>query len=165
MRATSSAAEPRRPAGSIMQGGVLIALLLAALGPGYYYGIHLPARERQLDANRLAEVREQADAARTAALLQEKERLLTVGRYQRCLQAAGQAYEAEWARSCAWQAEQAKRTYPACVARGTPKAECAARIQISPDCALARDAAEPVTEHFERQRDRCLDELKAGIRE
>lgn len=163
MRAT--APNLRHQTALVIQGGILVALLLAALGPGYYYGFHLPARERQLDEARAAEAREQADAARVAALLQERERLLTVGRYQRCLQAAGQAYEAEWARNCAWQAEQAKRSYPACVARGTSKAECASSIQLSPDCALLRDAAGQVTEHFERQRDRCLAELKAGIRD
>lgn len=138
---------------------------MAAVGPGYYYGLHLPARERQLDATRAAEVRAQEDAARMAALLREKDRLLTLGRYQRCLQAAGQAYEAEWARNCAWQADQAKRRYPACVAKGTSKAECASSIQLAADCALVRDVGEQVTDHFERQRDRCLDELKAGIRD
>lgn len=165
MRAAGTVSEHRRLAGPILQIGVSAALLLAAAGPAYYYGFHLPARERQLDRARADEAREQENAARIDALLQEKDRLLTVGRYQRCLHAAAQAYEAEWARNCAWQAEQAKRSYPACVARGLPKAQCAAAIQMSANCALVQGAGEQVTGHYERQRDRCLDELKAGIRE
>lgn len=165
MRAADTVSEHSRWAGPILQLGVSAALLLAAAGPAYYYGFHLPARERQLDAARAVEARAQESAARMDALLREKERLLTVGRYQRCLQAAAQAYEAEWARNCAWQAEQAKRSYPACVARGVPKAQCAAAIQVSESCALLRSAGDQVTEHYERQRDRCLEELKAGIQD
>jgi hypothetical protein len=163
MRTAYSSLKQQWRSGAVLRLGVSAAMLLAASGPAYYYGWHLPEQERQLaDARAEAElVRERA--ARIDALLLERQRLLTVGRYQRCLQAAGQAYEAEWARGCAWQAEQARRSYPACVARGVPKADCAAAIQPSPNCALLTASAEQITAHFERQRDRCLEELKAGI--
>jgi hypothetical protein len=149
----------------IFRAAIVLALLTGASGPSYYYLHHLPAREARLDAERAEEAARQEAARQTEALLRERAQFQIHARYQRCLTSAATAYRVEWTANCQSQVERAKRAYPACVAAGRSKAECAGAIEFSPECALANGTAEVVTGRFERQQDRCLRELEQGLSE
>jgi hypothetical protein len=139
------------------------ALLLAAAGLTQYFFHLLPAREVREEALRIENDAGNERMRRVRELTEERRKIMIQTHYRQCLEAASSAYTREWAASCAYQSGRARLAYPACVAAGGTKAQCADAIQLSADCALPRPAAEEATGHYERQRDRCLKELELGV--
>jgi hypothetical protein len=86
---------------------VVLSVLLVSSSVGYYYLVYLPARDAQIDFERVLESA-RIDAAKRAeqerALLQQQaieqrvsaEKAATQFRYDACLSSAGRQYDASW---------------------------------------------------------------------
>jgi hypothetical protein len=111
-----------------------IGILMAGLGVGYHFGIHLPQTERMKveRADRLSRERQEFAAAKE---LERKER------YDSCLQEAEASYHASWASDCK-------------INGGNNK---------SARCSLPSDNADRWEKIHEAEQKKCLDEFRLGV--
>jgi hypothetical protein len=103
---------------TVLKLSVVVSLLLASSGVGFYYGIYLPRRDAQLENERRQE-KAQADAQKRVAqersLAERKKaeqrqaetKASAEAHYQTCLNKANVTHETLWAAECKRLAEKA----------------------------------------------------------
>lgn len=140
---------------AVLKIGTVAALLIAASGIGYYYGLYLPARDARLDAER-----------RLAASEKDLHQAEALQRYQQCQQNAAKDYSDNWAAACQANAAITRKEFSNCLALGGSKTMCSASWgagNSSPDCLLPGTRAKELNANLEQARNLCLKEYNAGI--
>jgi leucyl aminopeptidase (aminopeptidase T) len=160
------------------------SLMVASASVGYYYVVYLPARDAQLDRERLLDIArsEIARRAEQDRLLSEqkalRERLLSEqqeaqerqlseraaaqNRYNACLSSSRADYDANWTAACKRIADRATKARAECDGE---KSFCdkVYPVDTSPNCALPRVIATDYETTLEKAKDRCLQESKSGL--
>jgi hypothetical protein len=162
------------PVDAILKLSVAVSLLGAGASVGYYYSAYLPARDAKLDNERRLETahaefarkvaEEHADAERSAAEdRQARERAAVQASYDACINRVVAGYNASWASNCKRLADQARKSRAGC----TGTAESCDLIfparDAGPDCALPPNLASSLDTQVDRDKDRCLQESRAGL--
>jgi hypothetical protein len=151
-----------------------LALLIAAGSIGYYYAVYLPTRDAQLDSERRLErahaefarktAEERAQAEREAIeQRQVLEKAAAQDKYESCIDRAGTVYNANWTLNCKNLADKARKDRTSCT---LPPATCDSMYPArdpTVTCALPQNLASAINADLERSKDRCLQEIKAGL--
>ena len=157
---------------------VIVALLLAASGVGYYYGVYLPRRDAQLDQERaLEQARTEAERLATrerlaaeqkqSAQRQAEAKAGAESRYQACLDTASMTHDTSWAVECKRLAEKAQQDHDDCLAKSKLSLEyCNTAYRMrdgSPNCTLPLKVATDLDGGLTKARNRCAQERKAAL--
>ena len=157
---------------------VIVALLLAASGVGYYYGVYLPRRDAQLDQERAleqarTEVEKRATRERLAAEQKQsaqRQAELKAGaesRYQTCLSSASASHDESWAAECRRLADKAVQDHADCLSKSRLSKEyCDTAYRArdgSANCALPLKVAADLDGGLTKARNRCAQERKAAL--
>lgn len=157
---------------------VIVALLLAASGIGYYYGVYLPRRDAQLDQERtLEQARAEAEKRTTQERLAAEQKQsaqrqaeITAGaesRYQACLDVANASHDTSWAAECKRLAEKALHDHDDCLSKSKLSLEyCNTAYRMrdgSPNCTLPLKVATDLDGGLTKARNRCAQERKAAL--
>ena len=115
-----------------------LGVLLAGAGIGYHYAIYLPGVEQQkIDMERekiRKEEREKQEEQERLAREESRKKL----KYEICLDNARSNYDTNWKNDCK-------------------------RLKRGKDCALPVRLADSWNSEYDKDKKRCLDELKSGV--
>ena len=157
---------------------VIVALLLASSGVGYYYGVYLPHRDAQLANERaLAQARAEAEkVARQEQVAAEQRQLAehraeakagAESRYQTCLDTASTTHDTSWAAECKRLAEKVQQDHDDCLSKSKLSQEyCNTAYRTrdgSANCALPLKVAADLDGGLTKARNRCTQERKATL--
>ncbi len=165
--------------GTILKAFVVAALLPAAAGVGYYYGVHVPQRHAERDQVRAlaqteAYAQKRAAQLRFASERQEAEqrraaaKAAAEARYQTCLLTADSTHDASWAAECKRMADKVVADHADCLSK--PKLSpgyCDAAYRMrdgSSNCILPVAIASDLDGGRSRARNRCMREREAALR-
>lgn len=163
---------------TLLKLSVIVSLLLASSGVGFYYGVYLPRRDAQLENDRRQE-KAQADAQKHAAqersLAERKKaeqrqaeiKASAEAHYQTCLNKANATRETSWAAECKRLAEKALADRTECLTKPKlPKGYCDAAYRLrdaSPKCVLPQKVATGLDGDLSEARNRCQRERRAAL--
>jgi hypothetical protein len=169
---------------ALLKRSVVASVFLASFPAGYYYLVHLPRQDAQLESERVLErlrtaaqkraeqelflfeqqVSEQRAAEQKAA--EEQQVLEKASRYQACLSRTTDSYNASRLAACNRPRDKIIKDQDDCVKLGFSRNVCAmAHVvpEISPNCTLPRAVRLALDADVEKARDRCLEENKDGF--
>jgi hypothetical protein len=163
---------------ALLKLSVIVSLLLASSGVGYYYAFYLPARdalrdtERQMEKFRAygqmrAEQERMALQQRLWRQQQTAAKAVADDRYRTCLSNASADHDASWAAQCKSIADKAVTDHANCL--GMPKlskAYCDAAYRArdgSANCTLPLQIASDLDGDLNSARNRCLRERNAAL--
>jgi hypothetical protein len=150
----------------------LAASLLAAGGSvGYYYAAYLPARDAQLDSERVhaesarkaAEDRVQAEREAAAEQRQAHDKAAAQVRYESCIARAASVRDGSWTSNCKNLADRAQKDRANCTFLPATCDRMFPARDPTVACPLPKDLASSISADLERSKDRCFAELKAGL--
>jgi hypothetical protein len=157
---------------------IVAAVLLASSSVAYYYAIYLPDRDARIDAANAAAEQRRADEKATAEQRRIDEKASAEDRrsedqqnaqwrYDRCLGAALNGYNSDWAGNCGSRHQEAAQQRAHCIADPrNDKERCAEHYPVpdgSADCALPRTLATDLETRLNKARELCLQQSKAGL--
>jgi hypothetical protein len=163
---------------ALLKLGLIASLLAASTGVGYYYAVHLPRQDAELDNARVLEATlsyAQKRAAQERALAQQREwqqrqaakKAVAETRYQSCLDGANAAREASWTAACKRLAEKAVEDHAGCLTKSKlSQGYCDAAYRMrdaSPNCVLPVAVATDLDGGLTMARRRCLQEREAAL--
>jgi hypothetical protein len=160
----------------VLKLSVIVSLLIASCGVGYYYAVYLPHRDAQLDSERAqekarAEV-EKKHAEHLAAEQRKSEQRQADAkaaetRYQSCLNSANATHDTSWAAECKHLAEKAASDHAECLSKPRlSKGYCDTAYRMrdgSRNCTLPVKVAADLDGDLNSARNRCLRERKAAL--
>jgi hypothetical protein len=163
---------------TLLKLSVIVSLLLASSGVGFYYAVYLPRRDAQLENERRQE-KAQADAQKRVAqersLAERKKaeqrqaetKASAEAHYQTCLNKANMTHESSWAAECKRLAEKALADHSECLTKPKlPKGYCDAAYGLrdaSPGCVLPQKVATGLDGDLSEARNRCQRERRAAL--
>jgi hypothetical protein len=158
---------------------VVASLLMVSSAAGYYYTVHLPHRDAQLEDERQqektrAEARKRAEHERSVAQQKEAEHRQAMAkgtaerRYQTCLNSAGAAHATSWAAACKRLADKIAAQHADCLAKSKLSAGyCNAAYKTrdsSAHCTLPVAISTDLDGDLNTARKHCLREREAVLR-
>jgi cell division septation protein DedD len=169
---------------AILKRSVVASVLGASSPVGYYYLVHLPRQDAQLESEQVLErlrtaaqkraeqelslfeqkVSEQRAAEQKAA--EERQALEKANRYQACLSRATDSYNASRLAACNRTREKIIKDQDDCFNLGFSRNVCAMAHVVpepSPSCTLPRTVRLALDADVEKARDRCVEEDKDGF--
>lgn len=160
----------------VLKLSVIVSLLLASSGVGYYYAVYLPHRDAQLDSERAqerarAEV-EKKHAERLAAEQKKSEQRqadakAAEARYLSCLNTANSAHDTSWAAECKRLSDKAAADHAECLSKPRlSKGYCDTAYRMrdgSRNCTLPVKVASDLDGDLNNARNRCARERKAAL--
>jgi hypothetical protein len=165
---------------AVLKLSVVVSVLLASSSVGYYYLVHLPHRDAQHElalerlraaAKKHAEqeqlVFDQQASERRAAEQRAVEKQEKANRYQACLTRATDNYNASRLAACNRPREKIIKDRDNCIQLGFSERVCAmAHVvrEASPNCTLPRVVALSLDADAEKERNRCLEDDRIGLR-
>ncbi len=163
---------------TLLKLSVIVSLLLASSGVGFYYGVYLPRRDTQLESEHKQE-KVQAEAQKHAAQersvaehkkveqRQAEMKASAEAHYQTCLNKANAGHETSWAAECKHLAEKARTDHAECLTKPKlPKGYCDASYRLrdaSPNCVLPQKVATGLDGDLSQARNRCQRERRAAL--
>jgi hypothetical protein len=168
---------------ALLKLSVVVSVLLASSSVGYYYVVHLPHRDAQLEPERVLErlraaakahaeqellLFEQQASERRAAeqqAVEERQALDKANRYQACISRAFDNYNASRLVACNRPREKIIKDRDNCIQLGFSEKVCAmAHVvrEASPNCTLPRAVALSLDADVEKARDRCPEGERDG---
>lgn len=158
---------------AVLKLSVIVSLLMASAGVGYYYAVYLPERDAKLDRERALEAM-RAEAERQAAqermVAQQREaqarkaatKVAAETSYQDCVNAANATHEAAWTAECKRLADKTLENHAGCLSqKKLSQGYCDAAYRTrdpSPHCVLPVAVATAIDGDQEKARRRCLRE-------
>jgi hypothetical protein len=162
----------------VLKLSVIVSLLLASSGVGYYYAVYLPRRDAQLDSERAQDKaradaeRKRADRERQVAEQKKSEQRqadtkAAEARYQSCVNSATTAHVTSWAVECKRLAEKAAADHAECLSKTRlSKGYCDTAYRMrdgSRNCTLPVKVAADLDGDLNNARNRCARERKAAL--
>jgi hypothetical protein len=173
-----------RKSDAILKRSVVASVMLASFPVGYYYLVHLPRQDAQLEPERVLErlrtaaqkraeqelpLFEQKISERRAAeqkAAEERQALEKADRYQACLRSATDSYNASRLAACNRPRDKIIKDQDDCVKLGFSRNVCAMAHTVpdaSPNCTLPRTVRLALDADVEKIRNRCLEDDRDGF--
>jgi hypothetical protein len=166
---------------TILKVSVVVGIALASSAVAYHYVVYIPERDAAAESARQAEsartlenerLRNEIDARRAASekLKEEQRKLDITTRYNSCIQLATINYSENWDGNCKRVDDLKRKNHEDCQRNNVNsqfKVNCDTIYPLTPkgeSCALPNALADSLNKGLEQSKNRCLQEMQAGLR-
>ena len=150
-------------ADGILKLAIALAILCGGLSVSYYYAIFLPHQAEEQANLARAEARAKSESEKKLQNEKKQSEELSRSRYSTCISITESNYNHQWNSSCVRQHNSDMQIKNNCLNNGYGIDYCRSlTIRPSTECALPTNEANAYNATMAEEKQRCLEQMKAG---